>query len=266
MWLRTSTLRHCTKILCLLAPLGLVACIPVRWTEPGSPFITGQIRGPDGLPASGLHVAVSGDLNAACRHPAAEVSTDKDGNFQLPNTDLVHRFFILLPFEKFTQLYRVCGGTDTTALSPAYDGHMAAHLSGATDSVSCFSWRWQAAMRVTCSSLSHERDLYGHEVKLVVTGGHWLDSLGRGSYRIISTNAGPWIVHPQLYLQWLRDSVVVSTMELTPLTKMTALLDPRLEFEFGEWSLVVTGFQGSDVQRTLLFQLGPPGHIRLQQF
>ena len=254
----------CLTIPYALAAFVLVACIPVRWTEPGSPWITGQIRGPDGRPAVGLHVAVAGDVDDdACRHPAATTTTDADGNFRVPNTELVHHFFILLPIEKFTQLYRVCGG-DSTPLSTAYDGHMAAYTPGPPDSVSCFAWLWHAATHVTCTSVTQKVDIYGRSSSRVTSGGAWTDGASHGFYRVISTHSGPWVVHPQLYLQWLRDSTtVVSTMELTPLTPMTALVGPSFSNERGVWSLVVTGFKGSDVERTLIFELGPPDDVRL---
>lgn len=255
----------CLALLGSLPAVGVVACIPVRWTEPGSPWISGKLRGPDGRPAAGLRLAVSGDVDDACRHPAAVATTDADGRFQLPNTELVHRFFILLPFEKFWQGYRVCGGADTTALIQAYDGFMSAHAFGAPDSLSCFSWLWRSATHVTCTSTSRKTDLYGHEIRLVTTGGHWNDGTVDGSYRVISTHTGPWVVHPQLFVQWIRDSAVVSTIEITPLTTMTALVDPSLAWEGGGWILIVTGFQGSDIVRTLVFQLGPPDHIRLTE-
>ena len=256
-------LRRCLTILHSLAALGIAACIPVRWSEPGSPQISGRIRGPDGKPAAGLRVAVSGSMDDACRHPAAVTVTDQWGRFSLPNTELEHRFFILLPIEKFTQVYRVCGGGDTTALVPAYDGHMPAHVLGAPDSVTCFSWWWRSALSVTCSSLAQKKDLYGREVELVVSGGDWADGAEHGSYRIVSTRTSRWVLHSQLFVQWLRDSAVVSTMELTELTSMDALVDPKLSLEQGGWSVVLTGFQGSDVRRTLIFKLGPPNHVRL---
>lgn len=71
------------------------------------------------------------------------------------------------------------------------------------------------------------------------------------------------LLAPQLYLQWLRDSTVVSTTELTPLTTMDALGDPNLSFERGRWTLVTTGYQGSDLERTMVFELGPPDQVRL---
>ena len=265
MRIATSAKRLCITITFASATLALVACIPVRWTEPGSPSISGQIRGPNGRPAVGLRVAVAGDVaDDACRHPAAATTTDAEGNFRLPSTELVHHFFILLPIEKFTQPYHVCGGDSAGALSPAYDGHMAAHMTGPEDLVSCFSWLWDAATHVTCTSTSQQVDLYGHNAKLVITGGSWTDNTAHGSYRVISTHSGNWVVHPQLYLQWLRDSTtVVSMIELTSLTPMTALVSPSFTQERGVWSLVVTGFKGNDVERTLTFELGPPEHVRL---
>ena len=220
--------------------------------------------GPDGRPAAGVRVSVTSSLDNACRHPAAVTTTDSEGKFQLPTIELVHRFFVLLPFEKFTQMYRICGGSDSNSLAAAYDGFMSAYLLGPPDTVSCFSWLWRSATRVTCTSLSQKADLYGRrDFRLVITGGDWSDSATHGSYRIISTHAGPWVVHPQLYVQWMLDSTVVSTQELTQLTTMTALVDPRLTRERGSWSLVVTGFRGGDVERTLIFALGPPDRVQL---
>jgi hypothetical protein len=228
-------------------------------------MISGQIRGPDGRPAAGLRVGVSGSLEDACRRPAAVTTTDANGRFRLDNTRLEHRFVVLLPIEKFVQPYTICGGSDSSALMPAYEGRMPARWDGAPDdSVSCFSWLWRSGTRVTCTSLSLKEARTGcSQCKSVLTGGSWVDGQRQGTYRIVSTFAESGTRRPQLFVQWMRDSSVVTTMEVTPLTSMDALVDPSLTLDTNGWSLVATGVKGSDIQRTLTFALGPPDSVRL---
>jgi len=249
---------------CLTGSVVLAAfgCIPVKWTEPGSPAISGRIRSADGSPAVGLRVTISPSPNADCRHPRAETITDASGRFTLPATELEHRFVVLVPIEKFMQYYTLCGGADSASMFAVYEGSIPAHVSPTKeDVVSCVAWPWRAETELACSSDVVDKRGRRHDLQPFLVGGWWSVAGAQGSYRVIPLK-GPGVLHPRLFVQWVRDSSVVESVELTSLTHMKELVDPTLSDEHGTWCVIADGLDGSAFH-SLVFELGAPGQVKL---
>lgn len=270
--------RSTAPLAALVAASFLTACVPIPYTTPGNPAVSGVLRRDDGTPASGRRVGAA-LRTESCRAPGLLAVTDSAGRFAFAPRTMRRRWLLVFPpIEVFAYAYQLCAVTDAAdgaTLVPAYMGMMPRHAVDQHDAVECVTWRWADAPRVTCSS---QRE------GALATGGAWQAGAMRGRYQaIVATDTVTprgWRRpqrQPRVFLLWIAQAHAASDSTLAGATHRVVRLplerpydtleDLRIRQRFGgSWCLRVEaawdgGFHGRQ-QSPLSFELGPPGEVR----
>src|SRR5512143_3341556 len=107
-------------------------------------------------------------------------------------------------------------------------------------------------------------------VETVVTGGSWMTGRTSGIYRAIGYSSGSEEVRHRVQLEWIEErgvnesDTVRTTINLNELASIYGLSDPKLTKRGGRWILTVRASSQplSQYDRTITFELGPPGKTR----
>jgi hypothetical protein len=257
--LRRSTL---TRSMLVASVFAGTACIPYHRTEPLSPPVVGSIRYSDNAPASGMLVAVVGsNWRHPCRDATHWVTTDQQGNFEVPASYVQTRWLLILPpMERFFSVFDVCVGRDSSSLTAAYTGRALLRGGEPTDTVRCILWTAGGSPQQSCAGRSQQS---------VHTSGSWTTATSNGFYRLLVPTDDSRAQEAKL--QWVQrldgdGERVVDSLAL-PLAPMPLQIE-RAELHASAASTCVIvrsaggkahWYSNPQVVATIL-DLGPPGH------
>jgi hypothetical protein len=255
----------------LVAQLLTAACyLPVHYTEPGSPMLTGTLLDSDGHPVAGARVAITPHTydDKHCRRATVYATTDSAGRFGFQSTTVERKGIWLVPaIERFFSSYAICTGANDSTLHIAYLGRVQLQPERIPpDTVSCLQWIWDGRTRSVCS---------GSAETPVQTGGHWSDSTGSGYYRLIDSGPGWEGRESGVFLQWVQvdrpsgAETVRRTMTF-PLAPKLLSVSARLVSPQDEASCVRVRSSGRPLhwysagprKVDVSLELGPPGVTR----
>ena len=257
-----------------LVVLCTEACpIPIAHTEALSPPVVGVLRGSDGVLISGARVTVATEYDdSACARAALETTTGAAGTFRLPTTEKRYGVMWVIPnLDRLPPGYRLCISVGDT-LQTAYFGRGSLRAPAPLDSLTCLEWAWNRRTRITCTCFA------GAEQTLA-SGGTWTDGEATGWYQLILTEEPTRVPHrrfpverPRAYVQWVEPgsndsrATVRSMVELSIDPKVTALWEIDLLTRYRKWYVSLRGtrpkFMRDFASTQLMFELGPPGHVR----
>jgi hypothetical protein len=256
-------LRALRSVACTVALFVLVsgpACVPlpIPHTEQVTPSVVGVLRRSDGSPVAGERVAstaVSEDRH--CQGTGARATTDSNGTFQLPATQVRRRILWVTMMESFGLTpYWVCAGSadsSTTSRGTQHGGRIfvLGHRWG--DSLSLVSWIWHDTMQVTFD-------------RQIATGGGWSEGGATGFYRVLVAATDNWGHAARAYVEWV-ERTPAGAQKVRAIAELEAgapIVGAEIDEARGHWFAIVQRARppkGSDLRR-LMFELGPPGVVR----
>ena len=269
------------RTLFVTSALWACACIPLPITHTAqvTPKIKGVLKYSDGTPVVGAAIGVSDKAqDTTCTRFGARDTTDDSGRFRLPAMKVRRRIFWLSMMETFGMTgYRLCAqATDPQARTSRLLGtSVAGMVSG--DSLNCLQWGTPPAEKLTCESwvpvTTHFRRKDDPSVRVVasriVEGGSWTSAGKNGRYRILLADAPErWGKH--LFLEWIDTSSAPGPGRVLARAPLSAAEPmggraPIFVEQNGQWyaAAIANKIGAFGNERPYVFELGPPGTVRL---
>jgi hypothetical protein len=185
---------------------AFTSCIPlpIAHTIAHSAPVVGVLERNDGTPISGTTVSVVYEAwETTCARPRVQAATSVEGVFELQETVQRYGWTWIGLFHVYPPNYLLCFDTEAGP-RPGYIGLGALGVSAPADSLSCVEWPWSGSVRISCM---------GRQMRGIVTGGAWSDSVATGTFRVFVTEEPKEVSgydrpqpRPLLHVQWLEDA------------------------------------------------------------
>lgn len=247
--------------------LGTAGCLPlpIPHMQQVTPPVSGRVHNSVGQPSSALQLALTAhDKDTMCTRPSVRTVTDSMGAFAVPFIEQRKTIYWLTLVENpgRVKVYWLCANPEVGSDVPFYQTRtqITGHLDG--DTLECLDWSWKETRRVVCNTSGEARFL---------VGGTWVEGADTGVYRVILADEDRYGSVFRGYIQWVsglgtaRRDTVHAMVELPGGAELARQWGgPLLAPENGKWYLTVLSRRRNqwNNQRSLRFELGPPGEIR----